>query len=100
VLNLIGLMRFNGGQESRVFMNHISNCLFKIDNIINDGHGQYVFRISGQLSHKMGTLKPAKVRTLNSHNYIYTTLAMRLNIGFTLCVVMVMVMLMVTYIEL
>jgi hypothetical protein len=49
---LARLMRFNGGQGSREFMNHISNCLFnftslgaKIDNNINDGHGPYVFQI-------------------------------------------------------
>lgn len=76
-------MRFNGGQKSREFMNHIRqyNCLFnftslgaKIDNSINDGHGPYVFRISGQLSQKMGTLKPANGQNPKfAQLYIYDT---------------------------
>jgi hypothetical protein len=101
---LAELMRFNGGQKSREFMNHIRqyNCLFnftslgaKIDNSINDGHGPYVFRISGQLSHKMGTLKPA-----NGQNpkFAYMILTMRLTIESRLCVLIcvLMVMLMAT----
>jgi hypothetical protein len=75
-------MRFNGGHESREFMHHIRqyNCLFnftsfgaQIDKKINDGKGPYVFRVSGQLSHKIGTLKPHDGKPKFAQLYIHDT---------------------------
>lgn len=75
-------MRFNGGCESREFMNHIRlyNHLFKfasfgeqIGKKINDGKGPYVFQVSGQLSNKMDILKPLDGKQKFPQLYIHGT---------------------------
>lgn len=75
-------MRFKGGRESREFMNHKRqyNCLFnftsigaQVDKSINDGSGPYVFRIYGQVHHKIGTLIPYDGKPKFAQLYVYDT---------------------------
>ncbi|WVZ93683.1 hypothetical protein U9M48_039647, partial [Paspalum notatum var. saurae] len=65
---LASLATFSGGPRSKSFMKHIReyNCLFaftsmgaNIDRSINDGRGPPVFKISGQVHHRIGSLLPA-----------------------------------------
>jgi hypothetical protein len=64
---LVSLPRFDGSSTFRSFMHNIRqyNCLFaftsmgaNIDNSVNDGHGPLVFKISGQVHHRIGSLLP------------------------------------------
>jgi hypothetical protein len=64
---LASLARFNGGPTSNKFMKSIRqyNCLFaftsmgaNIDRSMNDGRGPPVFKISGQIHHRIGALVP------------------------------------------
>ncbi|WVZ78244.1 LOW QUALITY PROTEIN: hypothetical protein U9M48_025987 [Paspalum notatum var. saurae] len=61
------LARFHGDARSNKFMKNIRqyNCLFaftsmgaKIDRSMNDGRGPPVFKISGQVHHRIGSLLP------------------------------------------
>ena len=65
---LASLARFNGGPTSNKFMRNIRkyNCLFaftslgaNIDRTINDGRGPPVFKIHGQVDHRIGSLLPS-----------------------------------------
>ncbi|KAJ1262208.1 hypothetical protein BS78_09G089200 [Paspalum vaginatum] len=64
---LATLATFDGGPRSRAFIKHIReyNCLFaftsmgaNIDRSMNDGRGPPVFKISGQVHHRIGSLLP------------------------------------------
>jgi hypothetical protein len=61
------LTRFDGNSACRSFIQNIRqyNCLFvftsigvNIDNLMNDGCGPPVFKISGQVHHRIGSLLP------------------------------------------
>ncbi|WVZ78718.1 hypothetical protein U9M48_026381, partial [Paspalum notatum var. saurae] len=65
---LASLATFDGGPRSKKFMKHIReyNCLFaftsmgtNIDRSINDGRGPPIFKISGQVHHRIGSMLPA-----------------------------------------
>jgi hypothetical protein len=65
---LATLARFSGGPASSKFMKNIRqyNCLFaftsmgaNIDRSMNDGRGPPVFKISGQIHHRIGCLLPS-----------------------------------------
>ncbi|XP_050279142.1 uncharacterized protein LOC126720581 [Quercus robur] len=56
-----------GGQRSKSFRTQIRsyNAMFamtsmggKVDNRVNDGRGPYIFRLNGQIHHRIGTLLP------------------------------------------
>jgi hypothetical protein len=64
---LASLARFNGAASCQRFMREIRqyNCLFaftsmgaQIDRSVNDGRGPPVFKISGQVHHRIGSLVP------------------------------------------
>ncbi|XP_039846437.1 uncharacterized protein LOC120705942 [Panicum virgatum] len=64
---LSSLATFNGGTTSKKFLKNIwqYNCLFaftsmgaNIDRSVNDGRGPPVFKISGQVHHRIGSLLP------------------------------------------
>eukprot|EP00267_Zea_mays_P055899 XP_023155935.1 uncharacterized protein LOC111589330 [Zea mays] len=64
---LASLARFDGDATSRKFIRNIRqyNCLFaftsmgaQIDNSVNDGRGPPLFKICGQVHHRIGTLLP------------------------------------------
>ena len=64
---LASLERFGGDSNSKFFMQNIRqyNCLFaftsmgaNIDHSINDGRGPPVFKICGQVHHRIGSLLP------------------------------------------
>jgi hypothetical protein len=64
---LASLARFDDNSTSRSFMHNITqyNCLFvftsmrvNIDNSVNDGCGPPVFKINGQVHHRIGSLLP------------------------------------------
>lgn len=64
---LLSLAKFDGNAESKKFMKNIRqyNCLFaftsmgaNIDRSINDGRGPPVFKINGQVHHRIGSLLP------------------------------------------
>ncbi|WVZ88903.1 hypothetical protein U9M48_035370, partial [Paspalum notatum var. saurae] len=65
---LASLAAFDGGPRSKNFIKHIReyNCLFaftsmgaNIDRSMNDGRGPPIFKISGQVHHRIGSLLPA-----------------------------------------
>ncbi|WVZ94970.1 hypothetical protein U9M48_040790, partial [Paspalum notatum var. saurae] len=65
---LASLARYDGDARSNKFMKNIRqyNCLFaftsmgaKIDRSMNDGRGPPVFKISGQVHHRIGSLLPS-----------------------------------------
>ena len=65
---LASLATFNGDTTSKLFMKNIRqyNCLFaftsmgaNIDQSINDGRGPPVFKINGQVHHRIGSLLPS-----------------------------------------
>jgi hypothetical protein len=65
---LASLARFNTSAPCQKFMKQIRqyNCLFaftlmgeQIDRSVNDGRGQPVFKICGQVHHRIGSLLPA-----------------------------------------
>ncbi|AQK99644.1 Retrotransposon-like protein [Zea mays] len=64
---LLSLARFDGDSISKSFMQNIRqyNCLFAftsmgahIDRSVNDGHGPPIFKICGQVHHRIGSLLP------------------------------------------
>ncbi|XP_024319294.1 uncharacterized protein LOC100839430 [Brachypodium distachyon] len=64
---LMDLLTSQTSSTSRHFFEHIQqyNAMFamtsmgaKVIESINDGHGPYVFKISGQVCHRIGTLRP------------------------------------------
>lgn len=64
---LASLARFDGDARSNRFMKNIRqyNCLFaftsmgaKLDHTMNDGRGPPIFKISGQVHHRIGSLLP------------------------------------------
>jgi hypothetical protein len=64
---LASLARFDGNSTTKNFMHNIRkyNCLFaftsmgvNIDNSVNDGCGPSVFKISGQVHNRIGSLLP------------------------------------------
>lgn len=64
---LASLATFNGGPRANHFMKHIRqyNCLFaftsmgpNIDRSLNDGRGPPIFKVSGQVHHRIGSLLP------------------------------------------
>lgn len=64
---LNSLVRFDGDARCKRFIKHIRqyNCLFaftsmgaNIDRSMNDGRGPRVFKISGQIHHRIGSLLP------------------------------------------
>lgn len=64
---LASLVKFDGDAECRRFLKYIRqyNCLFaftsmgaNIDRSLNDGRGPPVFKISGQVHHRIGSLLP------------------------------------------
>ena len=64
---LATLARFNGDLASKRFIRNIRqyNCLFaftsmgaQIDNSVNDGRGPPLFKICGQVHHRIGSLLP------------------------------------------
>ena len=64
---LSALATFRGGSRSNKFMKNIRqyNCLFtftsmgaNIDRSLNDGRGPSIYRISGQVHHRIGSLLP------------------------------------------
>ncbi|PWZ45600.1 hypothetical protein Zm00014a_017675 [Zea mays] len=64
---LLSLARFDGDSISKSFMQNIRqyNCLFAftfvgahIDRSMNDGHGPPIFKICGQIHHRIGSLLP------------------------------------------
>ncbi|CAO2148949.1 unnamed protein product [Urochloa humidicola] len=65
---LSGLLKFDGGPRSKAFLQKIRhyNSLFaftsmgaSIDRTVNNGNGPPVFKISGQVCHRIGSLLPA-----------------------------------------
>ncbi|KAL6662326.1 hypothetical protein ACP70R_000185 [Stipagrostis hirtigluma subsp. patula] len=65
---LAALLKYDGDSRAKKFLrlNRQYNCLFaftsigaRIDRDINDGRGPYVFRINGQVHHRIGSLLPA-----------------------------------------
>ena len=66
---LAKLLRFNGNRRARRFVSNIRqyNCLFAftsmgatIDRSINKSRGPNIFKICGQVTHRMGSLLPKK----------------------------------------
>jgi len=64
---LASLARYDGDHHSKKFMRNIRqyNCLFaftsmgaNIDKSVNDGRGPPVFKIHGQVHHRIGSLLP------------------------------------------
>ena len=64
---LSALATFRGGSRSNKFMKNIRqyNCLFaftsmgaNVDRSLNDGHGPPIYKISGQVHHRIGSLLP------------------------------------------
>jgi hypothetical protein len=64
---LLSLARFDGDSISKAFMQNIRqyNCLFAftsmgahIDRSMNDGHGPPIFKVCGQVHHRIGSLLP------------------------------------------
>jgi hypothetical protein len=46
----------------------------KVIESVNDGHGPYVFKVSGQSCHRIGSMRPAQgQRPEYAHLYIYDT---------------------------
>jgi len=82
---LASLARFDGGSVSNKFMKNIRryNCLFafssmgaKIDRTMNDGRGPPVFKICGQIHHRIGSLIPPHGRPPKFIQlYVYDTSA-------------------------
>ncbi|KAK0589045.1 hypothetical protein LWI29_008903 [Acer saccharum] len=80
---LKSILRYNGGNRSTKFKENIRgyNLIFsftstgaKVDNTINVGGGPYVYRISGQNHHLMGSLLPATgEKPKFAQLYIYDT---------------------------
>jgi hypothetical protein len=84
---LASLARFDGNSTSRSFMHNIRqyNCLFaftsmrvNIDNSVNDGCGPPVFKINGQVHHRIGSLLPTDGTSPKYIQlYIYMTMLMK-----------------------
>ncbi|XP_038706450.1 uncharacterized protein LOC120001991 [Tripterygium wilfordii] len=80
---LKSLLRYNGGQASKLFRQEIRayNSIFaftstggKIDRTINNGDAPYIFRLNGQNHHRIGSLLPLNgERPQFAQLYIYDT---------------------------
>jgi hypothetical protein len=57
----------------------------KVIDSINDGHGPYVFNISGYVYHRIGSLIPSQGARQNMPNYIFLTQITRSQIESMLC---------------
>ena len=78
---LDSLLHYNGGNRSTRFRENIRlyNSMFqfssiggKIDNSVNNTRGPYVFKISGQNHHRIGSLLPTRGQNLKfAQIYIY-----------------------------
>lgn len=82
-LFLSELLRYNGPPRSKEFIKKIRqyNCLFAftsmgttVDRSVNDGNGPNIYKINGQVCHRMGSLMPKKGNTPKyAELYIYDT---------------------------
>lgn len=77
------MLRYDGGPRCRAFIRKIRqyNCLFAftsmgatVDRSVNDGNGPNIYKISGQVHHRIGTLVPEQgVPPKFAELYIYDT---------------------------
>jgi hypothetical protein len=80
---LAELLRFDGGRRSRLFLQNTRhyNSLFAftsmgvyVDRSLNNGNGPLVFKIFGQVCHRIGSLLPADDESPNfAQLYVYDT---------------------------
>ena len=90
---LCNLLLFNGPARSRQFIEKIRqyNCLFAftsmgatVDRSVNDGRGPNIYKISGAVCHRAGSLLPKKGNLLSMLNCTSIMVGMRLTIEFRL----------------
>ena len=74
-LFLSELLRYNGPSRSREFT---------VDRSVNDGTGPNIYKINGQVCHRMGSLMPKEGIPLSMPNSIYMIPRMRCKTGFRL----------------
>uniref|UniRef100_A0ACD6AK14 Uncharacterized protein n=1 Tax=Avena sativa TaxID=4498 RepID=A0ACD6AK14_AVESA len=92
------LMDFQGSARCSHFIERIRqyNCLFAFTSMgatiyryVNDGRGPNVFKISGAVCHRVGSLLPRIGTLLSMLNCIYMMEGMRLIVEFRICIRMI-----------